>query len=145
MSIEIDHVEPYESKREVQLPFQRGTAFGETFGFEVPTQYSAEIHSSANTLMAADSILTPMVFGMSSRMVWFTRALAGVLWTFREGSSELPLRRRLEIESGIGAVLVALALRGIISRSIFERLYLLIGGVMMIGNAMMTQVEVEKP
>ncbi len=116
-------------------------AFGENYGLVVPTKYSEETHGLFNVLMAADSVATPMIFGMSWRTIWLCRALAGALFVLRDKSTGMKLRYRLQIEAATGIALILLALRGSITPWLFERLYLMIGGGMMIANALMTQVE----
>jgi hypothetical protein len=129
------------SKVEVARPLENGVAFGETFGLGVPTIYTAEIHDAINVILAADSVLTPKVLGMSSRTVWFCRVMAGMLILTRSDTMNLELRQNLAFEAGAGLLLILLALRGMLSRNIFERLYLFIAGVAMVGNSLMTQVD----
>jgi hypothetical protein len=122
----------------------RGVAFGEALGLEVPTQYTPEIHSVVNSMIAADAVLMPAILGMSARTAWLGRGLAALLWAFRDNTTtDLPLRRRLEIEAGTGAVLVLLGVRGTVSRNALERLHMIFGGTMMIANSLMTRVEDE--
>lgn len=116
-------------------------AFGENFGIAVPTKYSEETHALFNTIMAIDSAVTPMIFGMSGRTVWLCRLLAGALFVLRDNSTDLRLRYRLQIEVAAGVALIWLALRGSVTPWLFERLYLIIGGGMIVANALMTQVE----
>src|SRR5258708_22525807 len=78
-------------------PTQYGVAFGEALGIDVPTHYSEEIHATVNALMAADSLVTPAILGMSTRTVWFCRLLAGLLLVTRSHALDLDLRQRLEI------------------------------------------------
>ena len=129
------------SKVEVARPVENGLSFGETFGLAVPTIYSAEIHDAINAIMAADSVVTPRVFGMSSQTVWFCRAVAGLLLLTRSDMMNTEMRQNLAVEAGAGLLMVFLAMRGMLTRNIFERLYLFIGGLMMVGNSLMTQVE----
>jgi hypothetical protein len=121
--------------------YDDGVAFGETFGLEVPTRISPQIHDSMNAMMAADAILTPTILGFSGRVVWLCRLLGGLHLLFRTESPDLPLRRRLELEALTGMLLIGVALRGTLSRNILEQIYLLIGGVMMVGNSVMTEIE----
>src|SRR5262249_20116970 len=46
-----------------------GTAFGETLGIDVPTRYSADIHSTVSAMLAVDSLVTPLLLGMSGKTV----------------------------------------------------------------------------
>jgi len=115
-------------------------AFGETLGMDVPTRYSPHIHDALDSLMALDCLITPVVLGMSSRTVWLCRFLTGLLLALRTDSEELPLRRRLELEAGVGVLLVLLALWGTVTRRPLDRAYLLLSGVVMIGNSMMTEL-----
>src|SRR5258706_14347078 len=94
--------------------------FGESLGIDVPTRYTAEIHSMVNALLAADTALSPVILGRSDRTVWLCRILSGVLVAFRTNITELPLRRRLEIQAALGALLVLAALRATITRRLFD-------------------------
>lgn len=129
------------SKVEVARPAEHGIAFGETFGLALPTIYTAEIHDAVNAMMAADVALTPQILGMSSRTVWFCRVLAGMLLLTRSDMMHMELRQNLALEAGTGILLMLVGLRGMITRNLFERLYLFISGVLMVGNSLMTQVE----
>ncbi len=129
------------SNVEVARPREYGIAFGETLGLSVPTIYTAEIHDAVNAIMAADWILVPKIVGMSNRTVWFCRVLAGMLRLTRSNVMNTELRQNLALEAGAGLMLMVIALRGMLSRNIFERLYLFIGGLMMVANSLMTQVE----
>lgn len=122
-------------------PAANKLAFGESFGIDVPTKYSGETHSVFNTVMAVDSLITPMLFNMSGRTVWLCRMLALGLLVLRSDQSNLTLRYRLELETVSGVGLIVLGFRGSVSSRLFERLYLIIGGGMMIANALMTQLE----
>jgi hypothetical protein len=115
-------------------------AYGETLGFDVPTRYAPETHATFNLIMAADSLITPVLFGMSGRTVWFCRFLSGLLFVTHSNTSDLELRQRLQIEAWTGAALLVLAYQGGVTHRFFERAYLFIGGLMMIGNALMTQI-----
>jgi hypothetical protein len=131
---------------EVQIPEQRGLpAFGETLGVDVPTRYDSTAHATVNTLMIADSLITPVLLGMSGPTVWTCRAIAALLFITRTSSVELPLRRQLEIEAATGIGLIFLALRGQISKKWFENAYLFAGGVMMVANSLMTEVDPQLP
>ncbi len=121
-------------------PATNTPALGETWGIAVPTRYNAETHALFDTIMAVDSLLTPMLFGMSWRTIWVCRTLAGALLFLRNDNSDLSLRYELEIETAVGLALIVLGAQGNISRRLFERLYLIIGGGMMVANALMTQV-----
>lgn len=123
----------------VQPSTSNGTAFGETLGIDVPTRYTEEIHSMVNALLAADVALMPTIIGLSGRTVWLCRVMAGVLVAFRSNITELPLRRRLEIEAALGALLVIASIRGMITHRFFDNLYLFLSGAVMIGNALMTK------
>ena len=123
------------TKSELNVP-----AFGESFGLELPTKYNAETHANFNTIMAADSLLTPMLLNMSLRTKWLCRLLALALLVLRDNQGDLTLRYRLELEAVGGIGLIFLGLRGSVSPWLLERLYLIIGGSMMIANALMTQV-----
>jgi hypothetical protein len=129
------------SKVEVARPLENGVAFGETFGLAVPTIYTAEIHDAINAIIAADSVLTPQIFGMSRRTVWFCRVVAGMLLLTRSDMMNSELRQNLAFEAGVGLLLVLLAVRGMLTRNIFSRLYLFITGILMVGNSLMTQVD----
>jgi hypothetical protein len=121
--------------REVTAP----PAYGETLGIDVPTRYDETAHAVFAAVMAADSVVTPTLFGMSRRTRIFCRWLAALLvvTTLRQ----IPLKHRLAAEAGVGASLLVLGVYGTVSRRIFERLYLIIGGVLMLGNALMTEVK----
>jgi hypothetical protein len=116
-------------------------AFGETLGLEVPTRYDEQSHSWVNTMMIADSLLTPMILGMSHRTIWTCRFLAGLLLLTRGKSDSVTLQQRLQIEAASGLLLIVLALRGTISRGFFDNAYLFIGGAIMIANSLMTEVD----
>jgi hypothetical protein len=129
------------SKVEIARPLENGLAFGETFGLAVPTIYTAEIHDAINAIMAADSVLAPQIFDMSSRTVWFCRVVAGMLLLTRSDVMNTELRQNLAFEAGVGLLMVLLAFRGMLTRNIFERMYLFISGLMMVANSLMTQVD----
>ena len=120
-------------------------AFGESLGMDVPTRYTAQTHDTINMLLAGDTLMTPMLFGMSTRTVWFCRALAGILFIGRGGSSPngdaFSLRNRLEMEAIVGLLLLALAVRGAVSNRVFDRVYLFVSGVVMIANSLMTELD----
>ncbi len=122
-------------------PIEEVPAYGETLGIEVPTRYSEDTHDYFNLLMAADSMVTPVMLRMHRRTVWLCRGLAAllVMTCRREGGPDA--RTRFEVEVGSGLLLLGVALGGRFTRNIFERSYLFIGGLLMIGNALMTQVK----
>jgi hypothetical protein len=125
------------SRAEVTRP---ANAFGETFGLEVPTRYSPQMHDSMSTIMAIDSLLTPTVLGMSGRVVWLFRLMSALHVVFRLHDPNLPLRQRLELEAVTGLLMAGIAIRGTVSHNLLDRLYILLSGVMMIGNSLMTEV-----
>jgi hypothetical protein len=125
----------------VQSANGNGMAFGETLGIEVPTRYTEEIHAMINGLLAVDKAITPAILGFSGKTVWMCRILSGVMLAFRTNITELPLRRRLEIEAALGALVVIAALRGMITHRFFDNAYLFITGAIMIANALMTEAE----
>ena len=129
-----------ESRVEV-ADFDRGVAFGESLGFDVPTRYGRDTHAAFNAIMAVDSLLTPVVLGMSRRTVVLCQLLAGGLLLLRREDSDLTLRQRLQLEATAGVVLIVLAMRGTITRRLLERGYLFVGGVMMIANSLMTETD----
>src|SRR5690349_20800204 len=129
------------SKVEVARPLENGIAFGETLGLGVPTIYTAEIHDAINAVMAADVVLTPRILGMSSGTVWFCRVMAGILMMTRSDVISSDLRQNLTFEAGVGLLMMFIGFRGMISRNIFERMYLFVSGLLMVGNSLMTQVE----
>src|SRR5437879_4829119 len=116
-------------------------AFGETLGIEVPTRYDIQTHATLAGIMAADTMLTPAVFGMSSRTVWFCRMVGGLLLYLRTENSDLTLRKRLQIEAATGVGLLILSMRGTVTRRPFENAYLFIYGILLIGHSLMTQVD----
>ncbi len=116
-------------------------AFGESFGLAVPTKYSEQTHAAFDSIMAADCAIMPMITGMSWRTLWLCRVLALGLLVLRDPNSDLSLRYRLELEAAAGFALIILGLQGSVSPWLFERLYLMLGGGMMIANSLMTQVE----
>lgn len=116
-------------------------AFAELFGLEVPTRYSEETHRLFNRIMAVDSAVTPFITGMSRTTVWFCRGLALLVAFTSLPNATLKLRNRLAIEVAVG---LAIILFGLSSRSrlpFLERAYFIIGGLIMIANAGMTQTE----
>jgi len=122
---------------------KKGQAFGESLGIEVPTRYDVKTHDSFDTLLVADSLLTPILFGMSRPTLWVCRLLAGLLVIMRVESNDLTLHKRLQIEAMIGIGLIVFALRGTLTRRPLENLYLFAGGVSIIANCLMTQVDQE--
>lgn len=114
-------------------------AFGERLGLEVPTRYDEKTHEWANLAMIADSLVTPLLTGMSPRTVWVCRALAALLALTRTHTTSVTLKQRLQIELATGIALIVLALRGEVSRRAWENLYLGIGGILMVANALMTE------
>ncbi len=121
--------------------FDRGVAFGESLGIEVPTRYGRDTHAAFSTILAVDSLLTPLILGMSRRTVMLCQLLAGGLLWLRRDDSDLTLRQRLQIEATAGLVLLVLALRGTITRRLLDRIYLFIGGVLIIANSLMTETD----
>jgi hypothetical protein len=65
--------------------------------------------------------------------------LAALLALTGVRSSSLTLRNRLTLEIAIGLATIVFGLFNQSRQSIFERGYLIIGGVVVIGNALMTQ------
>ncbi len=122
-------------------PLDNVAAFGEQFGIALPTRYPSETFAALNTLLAVDALATPWLFGMSRGTVWFCRILAGLLLLLRGDNHDLSLRNALQLQALIGLALISLSLRGGISGRFFERIYLLSGGMMMLANTLMTQVE----
>ena len=120
------------------LPSADHVAFGEALGIDVPTRYPRVTHDLINAAMAADSAVTPMLLGMSRRVCWGCRLLVALLLYGRSIRTDAELRRQLESEIAAGVLCVVAALFG--TRRLFERLYLLIGAVMLIGNALMTEI-----
>lgn len=116
-------------------------AYGEILGMDVPTRYSAQDHAVFNKIMALDSLVTPALLRMSRRTLWFCRAVAGLLLLTQLDNTNLSLRHRLELEAATGLALIILAFEGTVSRRLMERLYLAFGGVLMVANSLMTQVE----
>lgn len=113
-------------------------AYGETLGLGVPTRYNLPTHSVVNLVMAADSLITPMLFNMSPVTKWICRALAGLLLVTRMDSLEV--RARLQWEVAVGLLLIGAALTGRVTSRFFENMYLLFGGLLMVANALMTEV-----
>lgn len=123
------------------VPINQGVAFGETLGLEVPTRYDAQTHAAIDAAMALDSLVVPSLLRMSTRTVWACQLIAGMLLALPNFKGDLSMRRRLELEAGVGLILMLMALRGAITHRPFERLYLFIGGGMMVANSMMTQID----
>lgn len=120
-------------------PHPNQQAFGETFGLDVPTRYTAETHGLFNTIMAADAALTPTLLHMSRRTRWVCRALAMLLLAGRTARTGTDLRRQLQLEAAVGLLLMAAAISG--RMRFLEKAYCLIGGLLMLANSLMTQVE----
>ncbi|MHB8626303.1 MAG: hypothetical protein ACYDBJ_10945 [Aggregatilineales bacterium] len=118
-------------------PYQQ--AFGETFGLDVPTRYTAETHALFNTLMAADAAFTPALLHMSRWTRWICRALAALLLVGRASRGGPELRQQLQIEAAVGLFLIVTALTG--HMRFLEKLYCLVGGLLIVANSLMTQVE----
>ena len=130
------------SRVEVDLaPIEHGISFGESLGLGRMIRYTPEIHSMVNVLLAADGVLTPKILDMSSSTVWVCRSMIGMLLLLRNDSTNIPLRRRLEIEAAAGALLAVLAFNGTLTHNLFERAYLFGRGVSVLANSLMTQVE----
>jgi hypothetical protein len=123
------------------VPINLGSAFGETLGLDVPTRYDAQTHAAIDAVMALDSLVVPSLLRMSTRTVWACQLVAGLLLALPNFKGNLPMRQRLELEAGAGLMLMVLAFQGAITRRPFERLYLFIGGGMMVANSLMTQVD----
>ncbi len=116
-------------------------AFGEQFGISLPTRYPAETHAWLNNVMALDSAVTPMLTRMSSPTKWICRALAGLLVFTAMKNSDLDLRTRLNVEVTAGLLIIVMGVINVPRVRVLERLYLIIGGAVMIGNALMTELE----
>lgn len=129
------------TRRVEMSPVNQQMAFGESLGLELPTRYTPHAHETIDILLAFDSVLTPPMLGLSQRSVWFCRALAALLLLLRNDDSNLPLRRRLEIEALAGLLLMAFAWRGTVSRRLLDRLYLLFEGTALLGNSLMTEID----
>jgi hypothetical protein len=121
------------------VPDAHQPAFGETFGIDVPTRYPAATHHFINGIMAADSSITPTLFRMSRRTRFICRVLVALLMASRTARTDADLRRQLQLEIAAGLICLLAAVFSNIR--FLERIYLLGGGVMMIGNALMTQVD----
>jgi hypothetical protein len=122
-------------------PIENLQAFGERFGLDVPTRYPEETHAFLNQIMALDSVVTPMITRMSSPTVWFCRGLATLLAFTSVTNSSLMLRNRLTLEIAVGLAAIAFALVNTARLPFLERCYLIFGGLLMVGNALMTQAE----
>ncbi len=120
---------------------EHGVSFGETLGLGRSIRYTPQIHAAVNLLLAADGMLTPQILDMSTGTVWICRSMVGMLLLLRDNSTNLPLRKRLEIEAAAGALLAVLAVQGSVSHNLFERAYLFGRGVSVLANSLMTQVE----
>ena len=120
------------------VPDTHQLAFGETIGFDVPTRYPPTTHHVINAMMAADSSITPVLFRMSHRTRRASRILAGLLMTGRNVHTDVDLRWQLQFEIAAGIICLLAAVFGRVR--FFERLYLFVGAIMLIGNAIMTQV-----
>jgi hypothetical protein len=130
------------SRVEVDLSeIEHGVSFAETLGFGRSIRYTPQIHAALNLLMAADFVLTPQILDMSSGTVWLCRLMVGIVLLMRDSSTSLPLRKRLETEAIAGLLLAVLAVRGAVSRNLFERGYLFMRGMSVVANSLMTQVE----
>ena len=92
------------------------TAFGESIGLELPTRYDSNMHALVDALIAADAAISPVLFGMSSRTIWLCRLLAVVLLILRNDQPDMKLRERLELEAGIGVLLIAVAVCPVVNR-----------------------------
>jgi len=130
------------SRVEVDLnPIESGVSFGETLGLGRSIRYTPQIHAMVNVLLAADGLLTPQIFDMSAGTIWLCRSMIGMLLLLRDDSTNIPLRQRLKIEASAGVLLAILAVKGTVSRNLFERAYLFGRGVSVLANSLMTQVE----
>jgi hypothetical protein len=116
-------------------------ALGEWLGIDVPTRYTHEAHEYFNALMIGDSLITPFIFGMSGRTVWVCRALAVLLFFTRKKTDTLSMRQALEVEAATGLTLLVLAAQGAISKRWWENAYLAFGGILMVANALMTEMD----
>jgi hypothetical protein len=116
-------------------------AFGEWLGLDVPTRYTPEAHAAFNVVMIGDSLVTPLITGMSKRTVWMCRFLSGLLFLTRKPNPSLSQRQALQIEVVSGTMLLVVALRGMVSKRWWENAYLFFGGLLMIANALMTELD----
>jgi hypothetical protein len=116
-------------------------AYGEMLGLVLPTRYPEETHKLITQAMVADSSITPVLTRMSRPVVLICWGLAALLTMTgtKEGNFELKTRLQLELATGFG--LICIALLNIPRVRFLERLYLLFGGVMMVANALMTEVD----
>lgn len=126
-----------------EAPTATPQAFGEWLGIAVPTRYREEVHALANMAMVGDSLITPLITGMSKNTVWVCWVLAGLLFITRQKSESLTQRQALQIELVSGLLLLLLAARGMISKRWWENSYLFFGGLLMIANALMTELDPE--
>jgi hypothetical protein len=118
-------------------------AFGEWLGVAVPTRYREEVHALANMAMVGDSLITPLITGMGKNTIMVCWALAGLLFITRQKNDSLTLRQALQIELVSGLLLLVLAVRGTFSKRWWENSYLFFGGLLMIANALMTELDPE--
>jgi hypothetical protein len=129
------------SDRPNLVPSSEGIAFGETLGLDVPTRLDAQTHAAIDAALALDSLLIPSLLRMSTRTVWTCQLVAGMLLALPNFKGALSMRHRLELEAGAGLMLMVLAFQGAITRRPFERLYLFIGGGMMVANSLMAEID----
>ncbi len=121
-------------------PVGNDIALGELLGIDVPTRYGPHIHDAVDTVLSINSLLAPAMLGMSRPTVLLCRLLAGTITLLHLENDELSYRRRLELKSLVGLLLIAMALQGIIVRSPFERFYLFGMGALLVSNSLMTEV-----
>ncbi len=128
-----------ESRVEI-APVGNDLALGELLGIDVPTRYSPRIHDAVDTVLSINSLLAPAMLGMSRPTVLLCRLLAGTVTLLHLENDELSYRRRLELKSLVGLLLIAMALQGIIVRRPFERFYLFGMGAALVSNSLMTEI-----
>jgi len=119
------------------LPAANRLALGETLGLPVPTRYPAATHDIFNVIMAADAVITPKLLRLNWRTRTLCNGLAILLLIGRGVTASVELRRRLQIEAATGIALIGVALTQ--RNGLLGRLYLAIGGVLMLANALLTE------
>ncbi|MBX3064193.1 MAG: hypothetical protein KF726_14545 [Anaerolineae bacterium] len=122
------------------IPFPRAVALGEHLGIDVPTRYNEATHEVINGAMFVDSLITPVLLNMSRPTVWTCRFLSALLFLTRRSSDSLTLKQALQVEAATGLLVMFAAINGSISKRFWENCYLFIGGVIMIANALMTEL-----